>query len=99
MQSPNGMIAPRGLARTVRGAASPSSPKRPATSPGCARPAGPATPRPPHAQASLITQAQQILPQAAHDARDQELTRAQTGELLGTTTATAARRYRNKKSV
>jgi hypothetical protein len=48
-----------------------------------------------HALASLITQAQQLLPQAVHDARDQELTRAQIGELLGTTAATAARRYRN----
>ena len=49
-----------------------------------------------HALASLIAQAQQLLPQAVHDARDQELTWAQIGELLGTTTATAARRYRNK---
>jgi hypothetical protein len=49
-----------------------------------------------HALASLITQAQQLLPQAVHDARDQELTWAQIGELLGTTPATAARRYRTK---
>jgi hypothetical protein len=55
-----------------------------------------------HALASLITQAQQLPPQAAHDARDQELTWAQIGELLGTTAppqrhaATAARRYPNK---
>ena len=49
-----------------------------------------------HALASLITQAHQLLPQAVHDARDQELTWAQIGELLGTTAATAARRYRNK---
>ena len=49
-----------------------------------------------HAPASLIAQAEQILPQAVHDARDQELTWAQTGELLNTTAATAARRYRNK---
>jgi hypothetical protein len=48
-----------------------------------------------HALASLIAQAQQLLPQAVHDARDQELTWAQIGELLGTTPATAARRYRN----
>jgi hypothetical protein len=49
-----------------------------------------------HALASLIAQAQQLLPQAVHDARDQELTWAQIGELTGTTTAaTAARRYRN----
>jgi len=49
-----------------------------------------------HALASLITQAEQFLPQAVHDARDQELTWAQIGELLGTTAATAARRYRGK---
>jgi hypothetical protein len=49
-----------------------------------------------HALASLITQAQQLLPQAVHDARDQELTRAEIGELLGTTATTAGRRYRNK---
>jgi hypothetical protein len=49
-----------------------------------------------HALASLITQAEQLLPQAVHDARDQELTWAQIGELLNTTAATAARRYRNK---
>jgi hypothetical protein len=49
-----------------------------------------------HALTSLIAQAQQLLPQAIHDARDQELTWAQIGELLGTTAATAARRYRNK---
>jgi hypothetical protein len=49
-----------------------------------------------HALAHLIAQAGQLLPQAVHDARDQELTWAQIGELLGTTAATAARRYRNK---
>jgi hypothetical protein len=49
-----------------------------------------------HALASLIAQAEQLLPQAVRDARDQELTWIQIGELLGTTTATAARRYRNK---
>ena len=49
-----------------------------------------------HALTSLITQAEQLLPQAVHDARDQELTWAQIGELLGTTAATAARRYRTK---
>jgi hypothetical protein len=50
-----------------------------------------------HALTSLIAQAQQLLPrpQAVHDARDQELTWTQIGELLGTTAATAARRYRN----
>ena len=49
-----------------------------------------------HALASLIAQAGQLLPQAVTDARDQELTWTQIGELLGTTAATAARRYRNK---
>jgi hypothetical protein len=49
-----------------------------------------------HALASLIAQAEQLLPQAVCDARDQELTWTQIGELLGTTPATAARRYRNK---
>jgi len=49
-----------------------------------------------HALATLIAQAQQLLPQAVHDARDQELTWAEIGELLGTTADTAARRYRNK---
>ena len=49
-----------------------------------------------HALASLIAQARQLLPQAVHDARDQELTRAQIGELLNVTASTAARRYRGK---
>ena len=49
-----------------------------------------------HALTSLITQARQLLPQAVHDARDQELTWTQIGELTGTTATTAARRYRNK---
>ena len=49
-----------------------------------------------HALASLIAQAEQLMPQAVHDARDQELTWAQIGELLNTTAATAARRYRGK---
>jgi hypothetical protein len=51
-----------------------------------------------HALASLIAQAEQLLPEAVHHARDQELTWAQIAELLGTTAATAAtaaRRYRN----
>jgi hypothetical protein len=47
-----------------------------------------------HALTSLIAQATQLLPQAVHDARDQELTWNQIGELLGTTASTAARRYR-----
>jgi hypothetical protein len=49
-----------------------------------------------HALASLIAQAERILPQAVHDARDQELTWTEIGELLNTTGATAARRYRGK---
>jgi hypothetical protein len=49
-----------------------------------------------HALTSLIAQAGQLLPQAVHHARDQELTWAQIGELLGTTATTAARRHRNK---
>ena len=49
-----------------------------------------------HALASLIAQAEQLMPQAACDARYQELTWTQIGEPLGTTAATAARRYRNK---
>jgi hypothetical protein len=49
-----------------------------------------------HALASLIAQAERLLPEAVHHARDQELTWAQIGELLGTTAATAARRYRDK---
>jgi hypothetical protein len=49
-----------------------------------------------HALASLIAQAQQLLPRAVHHARDQELTWTQIGEPLNTTAATAARRYRTK---
>ena len=49
-----------------------------------------------HTLASLIAQADKLLPQAIHEARDQELTWAQIGELLGTTAATAARRHRRK---
>jgi hypothetical protein len=49
-----------------------------------------------HALTSLIAQAGQLLPQAVHNARDQEHTWAQIGELLGTTAATAARRYRTR---
>ncbi len=49
-----------------------------------------------HALASLIAQAEQLLPQAIRDARDQELSWTQISELLNTTATTAARRYRNK---
>src|SRR5262249_30011575 len=48
-----------------------------------------------HALASLIAQAEHLLPEAVRDARDQELPWTQIGELLGTTAATAARRHRN----
>jgi len=41
-----------------------------------------------HALTSLIAQAEQLLPDAVHDARDQELTWTQIGELLNTTAAT-----------
>jgi hypothetical protein len=46
-----------------------------------------------HALASLIAQAERLLPEAVHEARDQEFTWAQIGQLLNTTAATAARRY------
>ena len=47
-----------------------------------------------HALASLLAQAQQLLPDAVAQARDQELTWDEIGELLGLTGPTAARRYR-----
>ncbi len=46
-----------------------------------------------------LAQAGQLLPQAVHDARDQELTWTQIGELLGITAATAARRYREQAMI
>jgi hypothetical protein len=49
-----------------------------------------------HALASLIAQAERLLSEAIHDARDQELTWHQISELLNTTAATAARRYGNE---
>jgi hypothetical protein len=49
-----------------------------------------------HALASFIAQAEQLLPHAVHDGRNQELSWTQIGELLNTTAATAARRYRTK---
>jgi hypothetical protein len=48
-----------------------------------------------HALASLITQAQQMIPTAVAHARDQEHTWAEIGQLLNLSPATAARRYRN----
>ncbi|MEP7179492.1 MAG: hypothetical protein ABI775_10410 [Pseudonocardiales bacterium] len=47
-----------------------------------------------HALTSLIAQAQQLLPDAVRQARDQELTWAQIGQLLNLTASTTARRYR-----
>ena len=47
-----------------------------------------------HALASLIDQAQQMLPAAVHEARDQGRTWAEIGQLLSLSPATAARRYR-----
>ena len=47
-----------------------------------------------HALTSLIRQAEQLLPQAVADGRDQGLTLKQIGQLLNTTPAVAARRYR-----
>jgi hypothetical protein len=48
-----------------------------------------------HALASLIAQAQQMLPDAIKFARDQEHTWAEIGQLLNLSPTTAARRYRN----
>jgi hypothetical protein len=48
-----------------------------------------------HALASLIAQAQQIIPAAVSQARDQGHTWAEIGQLLNLAPATAARRYRN----
>jgi hypothetical protein len=50
-----------------------------------------------HALASLIRQAEQLLPQAVADARDQGHTWKQIGQLLNTSPAAAARRYRPNK--
>jgi hypothetical protein len=47
-----------------------------------------------HALASLITQAERLLPAAVHAAREQELTWAEIGQLLNLTPSTAARRYK-----
>jgi len=47
-----------------------------------------------HALASLIAQAQQMIPQAVSQARDQGHTWAEIGQLLNLCPETAARRYR-----
>lgn len=48
-----------------------------------------------HALASLIAQAQQMIPEAVSQARDQGRTWAEIGRLLNLSPSTAARRYRN----
>jgi len=48
-----------------------------------------------HALASLLLQAQRLLPDAVALARDQELTWDEIGQLLGISGSTAARRYRH----
>ena len=50
-----------------------------------------------HALASLIAQAQQMLPGAITAARDQELSWTQIGQLLNVSPRTAAHRYRNNQ--
>ena len=47
-----------------------------------------------HALASLLAQAQQLLPDVVQHARDQELTWTEISQLLGIHPATAVRRYR-----
>jgi hypothetical protein len=49
----------------------------------------------PHALTSLLAQAQRLLPDAVAQARDQELTWDEIGQLLGLSGPTAARRYRH----
>lgn len=51
-----------------------------------------------HALASLLAQAETLLPQAIHDARDQELTWTDIGQLLNLNPNTAARRYRPRRN-
>jgi hypothetical protein len=49
-----------------------------------------------HALASLTAQAEALLPQAIHDAREQELTWAEIGQLLHISIASAQRRHRQR---
>jgi len=49
-----------------------------------------------HALASLTAQAEALLPQAIHDAREQELTWAEIAQLLHISIARAQRRYRQR---
>jgi NAD dependent epimerase/dehydratase family enzyme len=48
-----------------------------------------------HTLASLLTQAQRLLPEAVAQARDQDLTWNEIGQLLGLSGSTTARRYRH----
>jgi hypothetical protein len=50
-----------------------------------------------HALTSLHAHAQQLLPDAVTQAREQGLTWHEIGQLLGVSAATAARRYRNER--
>jgi hypothetical protein len=52
-----------------------------------------------HALASLLRQAQRFLPRAVADARDQELSWDEIGQLLGISGSTAARRYRHASGI
>lgn len=49
-----------------------------------------------HALASLTAQAQRLLPEAIHDARDQDLTWTEIAQLLNTSVASAQRRHRQR---
>lgn len=49
-----------------------------------------------HALASLTAQAQRLLPEAIHDARDQDLTWPEIAQLLNISVASAQRRYRQR---
>jgi len=49
-----------------------------------------------HTLASLIAQADHLLADAVHEARDQQFNWAEIGQLLNLTAATAARRYRKR---
>ena len=48
-----------------------------------------------HALVSLIAQADQMLPDAVHQARDQDYTWTQIGQLLNLAPSTTAKRYRH----
>jgi nucleotide-binding universal stress UspA family protein len=50
-----------------------------------------------HALTSLQAHAQQLLPDAVAQARDQGLPWPEIGQLLGVSAATAAHRYRNER--